>query len=804
MVLQTPLSNQTQSFAATSENRVAVNDDTVPQAIVLVVEDDPSLLDGYADLLELGTSRYAISILKAANGHDALQIMAERTPDLIVTDVNMPEMNGYAFLEAVRLQPQWVHIPFAFLTARTATEDVARGRLSGVELYITKPFDPADFLALIEAQLDLTLRRRTQRRHSAETKRRHMLHTLQHEFRTPLNFVTAYFEILNDSLSAEEDPDAIIEYLKGIQIGVTRLTQLVRDLILVIDLTSGKARQPILRRARPITDIGNLLHRAGLSKEEQAAAQGIEFIYAIDADLPAVWGDSITLYDVFSRLIENAIKFTPRDDNRKPITLTATATATTLRLSIADHGIGVPTTAIPKLFDLFYQHDRPLLEQQGSGAGLTIARDLIALHNGHIDVESQPAQGSTFTVCLPLYDPQTMQIGDNVAAQTPALVNLLILEDEQVLLDGLRDLLGIVEEQSRYRYRVFSAENGIQGLQVLADHAIDLILCDIMMPEMDGYTFLENVQKNPTWVTIPFIFLTAHNDQHQIKLGRKLGVDEYVTKPYETAELLGVIEARLDRHFAIENVEATDFRQLRQSILDLLGPQFIDPLNIVGNHSQSMLQSVESAETVTDLKASLVAIDDGNTQLVEMVTDFTRLVELKTDATQNSAHQHTLPVTSVNTLVYAVCERYNHSAAPTQPVIQVTVDANTTVRTNNAQLLELALRRLITILSRQSSHSSTPCLHIRIYAIEDRAAIDLRTQQHPFSERDIAQIQALFTQNDLAILRNTRFGSAFVLINELIALHQGNATITVTAEDSVIIHIELPTGESETTQTPTG
>lgn len=777
-------------------NTAATNDDVLPQATVLLVEDDPSLLDGFAELLEMEASRYDITILKAANGQDALRVMAEYTPDLIVTDVNMPEMNGYALLEAVRQQPQWVHIPFTFLTARTTAEDVARGRLSGVELYITKPFNPADLLTLIEAQLDLTLRRRTQRQHSAETKRRHMLHTLQHEFRTPLNFVTAYFEILNDSLAnEEEDPELIVEYLKGIQVGVSRLMQLVRDLILVIDLASGKARQPILQHARPIDAVGNLVRQVGREYEAQAAARGIEFIYAIDDKLPAIWGNPATLTDIFSRLVDNAIKFTPRDSQPGSIMLEATSTDTTVRVAVTDHGIGVPTAAIPKLFDLFYQHDRPQLEQQGSGAGLTIARDLIALHGGHIEVESQPGYGSTFTACLPIYDPQVNQIKGKVTPQAPAQVNLLIVEDEQLLRDGLRDLLEAAAGESRYRYQVFSAENGIAGLQTLAEHAIDLILCDIVMPEMDGYTFLQQVQLHADWITIPFIFLTARNDEHHIKRGRQLGVDEYVTKPYDADELLGVIEARLDRHFAIERVEATDFQQLRQSILDLLGPRFIDPLNIVSNHSQSILHSVESAENVTDLKASLVAIDNGSTQLVEMVTDFTLLVELKTRTKPDDTDRQTNLSTSVSALLGDICDRINRTAPPNQPIIQLTANADTSVLAGNSQLLELALRRLITIFSRLCRPTLTPCLQIHVYGLENHAIIELHVFHHIFSEQDIDQIQALFTRKDLAILQNTLFGSAFVLINELIVLHGGKMSIDTTAEDSIIIRIQLPIGE---------
>jgi CheY-like chemotaxis protein len=116
---------------------------------ILVVDDHKSLLAAIRELLE--TEGY--TVLAAADGVQALQMMEENRPDLILADVLMPRMDGYALYKAVRARPEWASIPFIFLTAKAEEEDLSKGKGLGVEEYITKPFDPQDLLAAVRAQL---------------------------------------------------------------------------------------------------------------------------------------------------------------------------------------------------------------------------------------------------------------------------------------------------------------------------------------------------------------------------------------------------------------------------------------------------------------------------------------------------------------------------------------------------------------------------------------------------------------------------------------------------------------------------
>src|SRR5690606_747749 len=184
-------------------------------ATILLVEDDASILDGMGDLLQIFDIGYEVEILKATNGEEGLALMQQHTPDLIISDIMMPRLNGFEFLAKVRENPAWVHIPFVFLTAKGKKQDIMEGRRSGAELYITKPFVSAELLELVKSQLDRTFQLQQVRQQKFGALKRNILQLLNHEFRTPLTYVTAYYDMLADSLLSVEDTAHLQEYLRG-------------------------------------------------------------------------------------------------------------------------------------------------------------------------------------------------------------------------------------------------------------------------------------------------------------------------------------------------------------------------------------------------------------------------------------------------------------------------------------------------------------------------------------------------------------------------------------------------------------
>jgi len=160
--------------------------------LILVVEDDLALLEGIRELLELTEYK----VITAMNGQEALDVLEKQRPDLIVSDIMMPEMDGYEFHEKVSEQPQLNAIPFIFLTARGEKADIRRGKDIGVDDYITKPFDDEDLLVGVRAKLSRWDGLRKQRDEEVSDLKSKILLTLSHEFRTPLTYIINYSDLL--------------------------------------------------------------------------------------------------------------------------------------------------------------------------------------------------------------------------------------------------------------------------------------------------------------------------------------------------------------------------------------------------------------------------------------------------------------------------------------------------------------------------------------------------------------------------------------------------------------------------------
>ena len=274
----------------------------MPDPTILVVEDDGALLEGLRDMLELS----GYHVLTARNGVEGLAVLQARQPDLIVSDINMPRMNGYEFYGQVRARPEWVSIPFIFLTAKSEKADVRHGKILGADDYVTKPFEEVDLLVAVQAKLNRRAELdAAQSRVVAELKHT-ILTTLNHEFRTPLTYITTYADMLGDeNISTAE----LKEFMRGIQTGSDRLRRLVEDFILLVELQTGEAQQTYDRRSARLTDLANLLKMALERARANAEARRVELVLEINGALPPIRADREYLFDALVRLLDNAIKF---------------------------------------------------------------------------------------------------------------------------------------------------------------------------------------------------------------------------------------------------------------------------------------------------------------------------------------------------------------------------------------------------------------------------------------------------------------------------------------------------------------
>ena len=626
-------------------------------AIILIVEDDQSMLDGMTDLMEIADLGYTLTVLQANDGQMALDVMAEHEPDLIISDVMMPEMGGYEFLEHVRANPEWIQIPFIFVTAKGEEPDIRKGRLSDADLYITKPFVISKLLALIQTQLDLAFERKQSRKRNIESLKKNILQILNHEFRTPLTYVTAYYEMLSDSVTEFTDGRNYREYLRGIQAGCFRLTRLVDNFIRVMELRSGEAQANYSARAKPIADLSTLLKDVIAAHDNVSSEVAYELTSSIPDKLPVIFGDPVTLTNIIERLLNNAIKFTdPSQSHINHISVKATVQAKNIHIVITDEGMGFPSHMRNQIFEPFVQYNRGILEQQGAGTGLAIVKGLVQLHNGRIEAESQEGAGSKFTIILPSYQRQkpkkeTHGIADQ-SDKAPATV--LIVEDDRNLLNGLEDLLTIFD--GKYKLNVLTALNGKLALDVIKQQIPDLIISDIMMPQMTGYEFLLHVRENPQWLHIPFIFLTAKGEKQDEYEGFRRGVDEYITKPYDSDDVLRFVQKQLDKHFHNQNLIAQSFDDLKRSIINLITPDFRTPLDSVSEYSDELAKALQDANTDSDLKHSLRGIQDNSLRLTTLIEDFISLAELKTGEAWTAHTLKAYPIANLGNLLFETCQ----------------------------------------------------------------------------------------------------------------------------------------------------
>ena len=281
---------------------------------------------------------------------------------------------------------------------------------------------------------------------------------------------------------------------------------------------------------------------------------------------------------LISNLLNNARKFT-----KDSITLTCRYTpgAETFQVIVLDNGIGIPKEQQGKIFTPFYQVIDNINESRGgTGLGLSIVKNVAEKHGGSINVESEPDKGARFIVTLPVHQdivvpdehdrnpiPADSENRDNEHHDTediPAKPAMLIVDDNPEMLDYIRKIM-------ESKYTVHTAENGQDALDVLKDKDINIIICDWMMPVMDGLSLLRKVRGNVATSHIPFIMLTAKTDTESKVESMKAGADAYVEKPFSMAFL----DAR------VENLV-----NMRRMLRDKFAGNELVPVTVLASHPE--------------------------------------------------------------------------------------------------------------------------------------------------------------------------------------------------------------------------
>jgi two-component system, sensor histidine kinase and response regulator len=366
------------------------------KAKLLVVEDEHNLLLGIRDILELDD----YSVVTASNGQQALDVLKSQKgslPDLILSDIMMPYMDGIQFLKEVRKNEAWIKIPFIFLTAKGAKGDIQEGKLLGVDDYLVKPFDADDLLIAVESRLSRHQALNLAAEGEIHDIKRNILTILNHEFRTPLTLVVAYADMLKDNNVEQMSDEELLLFLREINMGADRLRHLVENFILLVELETADAAKNYEWRSHPITNFSTILESAcDKYRNHSRYTNPIELV--MPSELPAVFGDREYIMTMLNELLDNAFKFSPNGD---PVTVEARILEGGVQLRIVDRGRGIPPKEVENIFKSFYQINREQFEDQGAGSGLAIVSGLARLHNAQLHVESEEGKGSCFSITFP-------------------------------------------------------------------------------------------------------------------------------------------------------------------------------------------------------------------------------------------------------------------------------------------------------------------------------------------------------------------------------------------------------------------
>ncbi|MDA9981653.1 ATP-binding protein [Gammaproteobacteria bacterium] len=442
-----------------------------------------------------------------------------------------------------------------------------------------------------------------------------------HELRTPLNGIIGLAESMAEG-DAGTSKQAIQKNLSMIVASGKRLASLVND---ILDFSKLK-NQAFELQARPL-DVGAIAEIVVMLSQPLIGTKKLELANRMPQDLPLVQADENRVQQILLNLVSNAIKFTDSGE----VVITAVTEDEYLAVTVSDTGIGIPQDKTRHIFESFQQADGSVArEYGGTGLGLAVSKQLIELHGGHIEVQSEENAGSRFTFTLPLAEADVtaepnrrvarvrVDAKATAAAHLPAVDEtdvpdaavpvastrekdgrghrVLIVDDETINLQVLANHL------SAQNYNITQAQSGAEALEFIEQgNEFDLVLLDVMMPRMSGYEVCRTLRENHSPHDLPVLMLTAKDQVSDLVAGFDAGANDYLTKPFSRDELL----TRLRNHIHLTKTTQSFGRFVPLEYLNFLDRESIVDVHLGDHISKEMTVMFSDLRAFTTISETM-------------------------------------------------------------------------------------------------------------------------------------------------------------------------------------------------------
>ncbi|HKU42998.1 MAG TPA: response regulator [Polyangiales bacterium] len=506
--------------------------DSSPAPTILNVNDNEEPL--YVVSVMLRSAGF--HVVEARTGAEALAMVEQHQPDLLVLDIRLPDVSGLEVCKRLRAHPKTASIKILHTSATLVSTDNKVESLSlGADGYLNQPFKKEELIATVQSLLRLhqaekELRTVAEQLREADRRKDEFLAMLAHELRNPLNAISTGLAIVGRRAPADVAEQRAREILER---QTSHLTRLVDDLLDVARVTQGK----IGLRRDPI-DLCAVLESAMDHARDTKLDPRHQHLDCDVPDTPVlVNGDATRLEQVFTNLLDNASKYTP-DGGRIQVSVKTRNgdSGPEAHIAIRDNGQGITSETLPKIFALFSQADVPIARSLGGlGVGLTMVQALVELHGGTVKATSPGrGQGSEFEVVLPALPQETRAATPSSppeAEGTAQRRRVLLVEDNCDALEVLSDLLAL------WGHEVRAESDGLSAVDTALQMLPDIALIDIGLPGIDGYEVARRIRAHPKGRDLKLVALTGYGAPEQRAQAANAGFNLHLVKPVQPAGL---------------------------------------------------------------------------------------------------------------------------------------------------------------------------------------------------------------------------------------------------------------------------